>query len=95
MGKPDPDAPLPAAGRGVKVLRVVHVRLDNGDVATIRQYLPEMRLDDAVRHILDVWIDDRMGPSPEDALAMLEVKVARLEDEVAMLEDADDAGADR
>ncbi len=81
VGEPDPDAPLPAEGRGVKVLRVVHVRLDNADVATIRQYLPEMRLEDAVRHILDAWIDDRMGPMPED--------------QPPMLEDADHAGADR
>jgi hypothetical protein len=67
-------------GGGVTVHRVVHVNLDGGDVATIRHELPEMSLTDAVRHIVDVWMDARLGPSPDDA--------------VAMLEDAEDAGAD-
>lgn len=62
------------------VHRVVHVNLDGGDVTTIRHELPEMTLTDAVRHIVDVWMDARLGPSPDDA--------------VAMLEDAEDAGAD-
>lgn len=81
VGEPEPDAPVPAAGRGVSVVRTIHVKLDSGDITTLRQHLPEMRLEDAVRHVLDVWMDDRLGPSPEDTLAMLE--------------DADDAGADR
>lgn len=62
------------------VYRIVHVKLDAGDVHVLREHLPEMRLEDAVRHVLDIWVDARMGPSPDDALAMLE--------------DQPDAGAD-
>jgi hypothetical protein len=80
VGEPEPDAQVHQAGRSVSVVRTIHVKLDSGDITTLRQHLPEMRLEDAVRHVLDVWMDDRLGPSPDDALAMLE--------------DADDAGTD-
>lgn len=103
VGEPEPDAQVPQAGRSVSVVRTIHVKLDSGDILMLQRHLPEMRLDDAVRHILDVWMDDRMGPPPDfsdpDMVAIptelvvpFLMQMSREPD--PSKEDADDAGTD-